>query len=161
MYRSVYQPRYLLGKLHCIPCDYTVHHTLLVFGTVCRFGITWFNVYSLLSFVNTTICLFTSVPDVAPPNFVCEAITDTEIMATWGEVPLPQRNGQVQYMLNLTSSDNADSIQMIFPDAPSDPIVVRNLQPNTTYSCVLSAFTSAGSGPQTSILQPVTFLPSE
>ena len=101
-----------------------------------------------------------SVPDVAPPNFVCEAITDTEITATWGEVPLPQRNGQVQYMLNLTSSDNADSIQMIFPDAPSDPIVVRSLQPNTTYSCVLSAFTSAGSGPQTSILQPVTFLPS-
>ena len=109
-------------------------------------------------------CVFlhqiTPEPDIAPPNFACEAITDTEITATWDEVPLPQRNGQVQYMLNLTSSDNADSIQMIFPDAPSDPIVVSNLQPNTTYSCVLSAFTSAGSGPQTSILQPVTFLPS-
>ena len=154
----MYQPRFLPSRLHRILCNYTVHHTLLVFGIVCRFGITWCNAYNLLSFVNTTTCLFTSVPDVAPPNFECEAISDSEVMATWGDIPLSQRNGQVQYVLSLTSVDEEENIHRTTLRAPTTPIVIGGLRSNTTYFCVLGVVTN-GVGPHSPPLELVTFLP--
>ena len=105
---------------------------------------------------NTSIVLLTTlVPSTAPENFTCEAISDTEIVTSWKEVPLSQRNGQVQYTLNLTSSD--ETVERLFSEAPSTPTVIGGLEANTTYHCSVSAFTSAGSGPSSSE-QTLTYL---
>ena len=98
---------------------------------------------------NTSIVLLTTlVPSATPGDFTCEAISDTEIVTSWKEVPLSQRNGQVQYTLNLTSSD--ETVERVFSEAPSTPTVIGGLEANTMYHCSVSAFTSAGSGPSSS-----------
>ena len=102
--------------------------------------------------------LFTSVPDVAPPNFVCEAISDSEVMATWGDIPLSQRNGQVQYVLSLTSVDQEENIHRTTLQAPTTPIVIGGLRSNTTYFCVLGVVTNRV-GPHSHPQEIVTFLP--
>ena len=151
-----YQAGYIV---YSVTIQFTIHFLCSALY-VCRFGITWSNAYNLLStcIVNTTTCLFTSVPDVAPPNVECEAISDSEVMATWGDIPLSQRNGQVQYVLSLTSVDEEENIHRTTLRAPTTPIVIGGLRSNTTYFCVLGVVTN-GVGPHSPPLELVTFLP--
>ena len=90
--------------------------------------------------------------------YVYEAISDSEVTATWGDIPLSQRNGQVQYVLSLTTVDEEENIHRTALRAPTTPIVIGGLRSNTTYFCVLGVVTN-GVGPHSPPLELRSYIP--
>ena len=77
-------------------------------------------------------------------------------MITWSPPPLDQQNGLIiGYTVNVTEIQSRETFQLI---SFTTQITADELSPFTTYSVVIEAFTSVGSGPCST---PYTFITGE
>ena len=93
------------------------------------------------------ICFLLSDPSAAPPHFVVhtDATSHDSIFLSWDPLPPEEQNGLILgYVINITNISSGD-IQQFSSD--SHNLTVRSLRPFTSYTCIVAAYTSVGTGP--------------
>ena len=104
-----------------------------------------------------TFCLLTikhnlfflsSVPATPPQNVQATAISSTEIMVTWDEIPGLDQNGIItEYEVEIEPLDFPADISVDLLTTTNLSIVVTGLQEYVFYNISVRAYTSVGPGP--------------
>ena len=100
-----------------------------------------------VSLTSISLCLqLLLAPSAAPQNLVAHlnATSHDSIFLSWDPLPLTERNGVILgYVVNLTDISNGSNIQLY---SESHNLTVHFLRPYTTYTCIVAAYTSIGTG---------------
>ena len=92
--------------------------------------------------------IFYTVPSSFPASFSVITIGATEVVFSWGPLPVLERNGVIiQYTVTCNSSFG--SVSQSFEEDGTNA-TISGFWPNTTYSCDIFATNSAGDGPSRS-----------
>ena len=107
-------------------------------------------IISYLSVALRVIFSCMSVPSGAPLDFIVTATEFDSISLAWEPVTPEERNGLILgYTVTLTSLSNSDTKEV---DTAYTNTTVPLLAPYTMYECIVSAYTSVGTGPPSGIL---------
>ena len=89
------------------------------------------------------------MPSGYPQNFLGVASTSHSATFTWDTPPSNEQNGIIiEYFINITIADSGE----IFQESTSEnSLSIHTLAPFTTYLCIISASTSAGIGPYSTV----------
>ena len=100
---------------------------------------------------NYVFCLFyNAVPSGYPQNFEAVANSSRSASFAWDPPLAEEQNGIIiNYVVNVTAIETAEMFQLF---SETNSILVANLSPFTTYSCFISASTSIGNGPFSTII---------
>ena len=102
------------------------------------------------------ISIWYTVPSGYPENIVVSSVTSSSAVIIWSPPPLDRQNGLIiGYMVNVTEIQSRETFQLI---SFTTQVTADELSPFTTYSVVIEAFTSVGSGPYST---PYTFITGE
>ena len=95
-----------------------------------------------------------SVPATPPQNVQATAISSTEIMVTWDEVPGLDQNGIIiNYEVQIEPLDFPADIMTNLLNTTNVSILVTGLEEYVNYNISVRAYTSVGPGPYS---DPVT-----
>lgn len=82
------------------------------------------------------------------------AESSTSVTLSWEPPPLENQNGVIiGYIIRITSANSGESQEL---QSTTATITISSLQPFTTYIIVVTAETSAGTGPYSSELMVTT-----
>ena len=85
------------------------------------------------------------MPTGYPQSFSVSATSSRSALLTWDPPEAPERNGIVlEYTINVSAVETGEEFQLT---SVTTSITVTSLRPYTTYQCVISASTSVGMGP--------------
>ena len=105
-----------------------------------------------------TIVFQSSVPATPPQNVQATAISSTEIMVTWGEIPGLDQNGIItDYEVQIEPLQFPADISVDLLTTTSLSIVVIGLQEYVFYNINVRAYTSVGPGPYSDPVTERTF----
>lgn len=89
--------------------------------------------------------LFFTVPSGFPRDLTGTTNSAFSIYLSWNPPPLDEQSGDiVQYVINVTHAGTLVTTQY---NSTTTYINITNLEPYTTYICVVAAGTSVGTGP--------------
>ena len=99
-----------------------------------------------------------SEPASPPQNIVAFALSSTEIMVTWEDVPMIDQNGNITiYAVQIEPLDfPADTFTALL-NTTSLLIVVTDLEEYVNYNISVRAYTSVGPGPYSDPVTERTF----
>lgn len=105
--------------------------------------------------VNQLVCTFLStVPSGPPRNITGQPLSSESISLIWDPPPAEEHNGVIiGYVISITTVPTGEILQF-FSAVPS--LTIPLLQPFTTYSCIIAANTSVGSGPFSGVISVMT-----
>ena len=91
------------------------------------------------------IVFFLVVPSGFPRDLTGTSTSAFAIYLSWNPPPLNEQSGTiVQYVINITHAGTLVTMQY---NSTSTNINITNLEPYTTYICVVAAGTAVGTGP--------------
>ena len=86
-----------------------------------------------------------AVPSGFPRDLTGSSTTPYSIYLSWNPPPLNEQSGQIiEYIINVTHAGTLNTVQYT---ATTTNINITNLEPYTTYICVVAAGTAIGTGP--------------
>ena len=90
-----------------------------------------------------------AAPTGAPRNFHVVAINKTAIEVQWDLPPFGSRGGVIRgYKLFFRAANGEEEMLINIPDNTTDVYIVEGLEPNTSYTFSVLAYTSVGDGPR-------------
>ena len=96
-----------------------------------------------------------TAPTAAPQHFAAVVTTAFEVDLSWSPPVSDKQNGVItNYVINITEDESGDDFQE--STSSTSLSVEDNLRPYITYTCVISAGTSAGQGPFSSAINFTT-----
>ena len=103
---------------------------------------------TLTTFTNS---LFSTDPAAAPQEVLVSAMSSTELLVEWMEVPAMDENGEItNYEIRydpLMTFDGHISTNITNTSGPALMVVLMDLQEDVEYSISVRAYTSTGPGP--------------
>ena len=106
------------------------------------------------SMILTQFIVQSSVPATPPQNVNTTAISSTDIVVTWNEIPGLDRNGIIiNYEVQIESLDFPADIMTNILTTTNLSILVTGLEEYVNYGISVRAYTSVGPGPYS---DPVT-----
>ena len=111
-------------------------------------------VISLNSFTYTSN-VFATAPSATPENVVARAISSTQILVTWEEVPLDHQNGVITtYEVLIVPQLTFDgSLMESTTNVTNTSLLLDDLHPFLNYTISVRAYTSVGAGPYQSVIE--------
>ena len=98
------------------------------------------------------------VPAAPPQNVQTTAISSTEIMVTWDEIPGLDQNGIIiEYEVEIEPLDFPADLSLDLLTTTSLSIVITGLQEYVFYNISVRAYTSVGPGPYSDPVTERTF----
>ena len=89
--------------------------------------------------------IFNAVPSAPPQNFNGSPSSPTSAIITWFPPPVDDQNGIIiSYVINVTVVGTGATFQLT---STTTTLSVSNLNPYTTFICVIAAVTTVGTGP--------------
>ena len=99
-----------------------------------------------------------SVPATPPQNVQATAISSTEIMVTWDEIPGLDQNGIItEYEVQIQPLDFPADLSVNLLTTTNLSILVTDLEEYISYSIEVRAYTSVGPGPYSDPVSERTF----
>lgn len=96
-----------------------------------------------------------TVPAGSPLNITVVVTSSFKADLSWIPPLTDQQNGVItKYIINITDDDTREELPQVSTTYPS--LTLNNLQPYTTYTCIIAAQTSAGPGPFSSTISFTT-----
>ena len=93
-------------------------------------------------------------PSAPPENFNAVVGSPTSARIFWDPPPSEDINGLIiQYIINVTVIENGETFLL---NSTTTSLNITQLQPYTTYICVIAAVTSVGRGPYSTQLTVIT-----
>lgn len=90
------------------------------------------------------------VPTSSPVGLSVIVLNSTDVQISWNAPPVSEQNGIIiQYNVSVTDANTDDMHSLI---TSSNDVIVGELLPYTAYHCAVSAHTSVGSGPFSSLV---------
>lgn len=90
------------------------------------------------------------MPTSPPTGFSVSVLNSTDVLLTWNAPPVSEQNGIIiKYNVSVTLVETEEVISFV---TSSNTVTVSELLPYTTYHCTVSAHTSVGGGPFTSLV---------
>jgi len=109
-------------------------------------------------FLDLNICFQSSVPATPPQNVQATAISSTEIMVTWDEIPGLDQNGIItDYEIQIEPLDFTTDLVANRLNTTNLSMLVTDLEENIRYSIEVRAYTSVGPGPYSVAVTVRTF----
>ena len=95
------------------------------------------------------LVLLSTAPSSAPGPITLVTVTPNSATVQWGEVPCPQRNGEItDYTVTATNSGGTEE-GTASVDIDARQATISGLTPSTQYTVSVAAVNSAGTGPPT------------
>ena len=89
-----------------------------------------------------------SEPAAPPQNVTTIAVSPTEIIVSWDEVPAIDQNGIIiNYQVQLEPLQFTETLETIFVNATNTSMLVTGLEEYVEYNISVRAYTSVGAGP--------------
>ncbi len=91
-----------------------------------------------------------AAPSGYPQGVRASVVSSTEILISWDEVEVGERNGLItQYEVEYSQSEFTEisEVQMVFVEAPNMEVNLAALKENLEYSVSIRAYTVVGEGP--------------
>ena len=95
------------------------------------------------------------VPTAPPGNLTVVVLDSRSLQLSWNPPPDEHQNGEVLgYNITITAVTTGTKLQ--YNSITSTSLTVSDLHPYNTYRCRVAAFTTAGTGPFTTVLEQTT-----
>ena len=103
------------------------------------------------------ILFFHIAPTAPPQNISVTAEYFGELTVRWNPPPVTDRNGVITvYNIFYRITLGSDSEFNLIPALPGGQHIIKNLQENVSYDIMMQAVTSAGGGPNSTLVTAVT-----